>query len=529
MTSATDQVYLDHAATTPVAPSVRARMLACLDEAGNWANPASRHAAGQAASAQVETARRQVADLVGASADAVIWTSGATESINLAVLGVMRFAMQRGRGHHLITTAIEHSATLAACRQLVREGAELTVLAVDNGGRLDADAVIDALRPETVMVSLMLVNNETGVCLPVADIAERLRSTAVVLHVDAAQAAAFESIDVRCGIDLLSLSAHKFYGPKGVGALVIRRQPRLRLQPLCFGGGQEQGERPGTLPVHQLVGMGEAARMARRRRARDRARLSALRTRFVDALQRIGAVHVNGVEPVAPHLVNLSVIGVHGEALADRLAWLAYSAGSACHAADGSPSPVLRAMGLPDGLALASLRLSLGRGSRWRVLQTVVERLATAIDAERRRCVLWAAYCDGVALDALYQWRAADLQRWWSSGGRAPGEQPRSVVGWLQGAAGSVEQGTLIGCRVGLDEQGAIAALDWQCYCRTETHETCSWLATRLIGQRPGDVELGAARDWCTLRGMRAERLDALLVLEDAVLAALAQAAEPVR
>jgi len=529
MTSTVDQVYLDHAATTPVAPSVRARMLACLDETGDWANPASRHAAGTAASMRVEAARRQVADLVGATAEAVVWTSGATESINLALLGVMRFAMQRGRGHHMITTAIEHSATLAACRQLEREGAKLTVLPVDSSGHIDAEAVVAALRPETVMVSLMLVNNETGVCLPVAAIAERLRSTAVVLHVDAAQAAAFEAIDVRCGIDLLSLSAHKFYGPKGVGALVIRRQPRLRLQPLCFGGGQEQGERPGTLPVHQLAGMGEAARLARRRRARDRVRLSALRTRLVDALQRIGGVRFNGVEPVAPHLVNLSVIGVHGEALASRLPWLAYSAGSACHAADGGPSPVLRTMGLPDGLALASLRLSLGRGSRWRVLQAVVERLAAAIDAERRRCVLWAAYSDGVALDVLYAWRAADLHRWWSSASRIPGAQSQPVVGWLQGAAGSVEQGTLIGCRVGLDEQGVIAALDWQCYCNTDIDETRSWLVSRLIGQRPGETDLGAARDWCELRGRPAERLDALLVLEDAVLAALAQAAETAR
>jgi cysteine desulfurase len=514
-----DSLYLDHAATTPVAPSVLACMLECLSAEGTWANPASRHGPGRAARARVETARQQVAALVGAEPAAVIWTSGATESINLALLGVMRFASARGRGAHLVTVATEHSATLSACRQLEREGVAVSVLGVDRGGRVDPEAVLAALRPETVMVSLMMVNNETGVRLPIEWLAARLGESPVVLHVDAAQAAAFEPIDVGWGIDLLSLSAHKFYGPKGVGALVVRRQPRLRLQPLLFGGGAAQAERPGTLPVHQLVGMGEAARLALRRRARDRRRLAALRSRLVDGLAGIGGIRVNGAEPTAAQLVNISVIGVHGEALAGRLGWLAYSAGSACHAAQGGPSPVLRAMGVADGLALASLRLGLGRGTRWRVLRAVLDQLAVAIAAERTRCVLWAAWCDGVDTDALYRWQAADLLAWWSAA--APAD---AGLAWFAGAAGSVDQGTLIGCRIGIDRHGTIAGLDWQCYGDSDVQHSIAWLPARLTGHRVDDVDPGSGRDWCLALDLPSARLGSLLVIEDALQAALGRA-----
>jgi len=523
-----DSDYLDHAATTPVAPSVLARMLECLSAEGVWANPASRHAPGRAARTRVETAQRQVADLVGAEPEAVIWTSGATESINLALLGVMRFARARGRGQHLVTVATEHSATLAACRQLEREGVEVSVLGVDRGGRVDPQAVLAALRPETVMVSLMMVNNETGVRLPIEWLAGRLRESPVVLHVDAAQAAAFEHIDVGWGIDLLSLSAHKFYGPKGVGALVVRRQPRLRLQPLLFGGGGAQVERPGTLPVHQLVGMGEAARLALRRRTRDRTRLAALRARLVDGLAGIGGIRFNGAEPTAAQVVNLSVIGVHGEALAERLEWLAYSAGSACHAAQGGPSPVLRAMGVADGLALASLRLGLGRGSRWRSLQVVLGRLAAAIAAERGRCVLWAAWRDGVGTDTLYRWKAADLLAWWQTACLRGDARPAEAgLTWFAGAAGSVDQGTLVGCRVGIDAHGAIAGLGWQCYGGSDVQRAIDWLQARLTGRRLEDVDPGSGRDWCACLGVPSSRLGSLLVIEDALRSALGQARRP--
>ena len=404
MTEAVPGLYLDYAATTPVDRRVAAAMNECLLADGDFGNPASAgHAWGRAAASRVHRARAQVAALIGSEPEALVWTSGATESINLAVLGRVRFAMARGRGRHVITGRTEHSATLAACHQLEREGAEVTWLAPDADGRLTTDAVLGALRDDTVLVTLMHVNNETGVLQPVTDLARAMTNHPASLHVDAAQSAGLFALDVADGIDLLSLSAHKFYGPKGVGALYVRRRPRLRLQPLVFGGEQEAGLRAGTLPVHQIVGMGVAAELARERREGDRERLTVLNARLLEGLERLEGVVLNGRGERAPHIVNASFVGVHGESLALAMEGVGLSAGSACTSAYATASHVLRAMGVADGLALASFRFSLGRGSTEAQIDEVLGRLAGELAEQRRRSPAWAGYRAGRDLDEIYR------------------------------------------------------------------------------------------------------------------------------
>ena len=396
-------IYMDHAATTPVDPLAAQAMAGCLTADGVFGNPASAgHAWGDAAAFRVDSARRQVAALVNADPAGVIWTSGATESINLAVLGVVRFAMARGRGRHVITARTEHSATLAACAQLEREGARVTYLVPGTDGAIPVQAVLDALRDDTVLVSLMHVNNETGVLHPVRETAAHLAEHPAVFHVDAAQSAAFLSLDVGWGVDLLSLSSHKFYGPKGVGALYVRHRPRLRLQPLMFGGDQEQGMRPGTLAVHQLVGMGEAAALVLQRRDADRWRLDGLTRRLEQGLLDLEGVVINGRAERAPHILNVSFIGVHGESLALALEGIGLSLGSACTSASATASHVLRAMGVADGLALASFRFSLGRWTREEDVDEVLARVATALAEQRRRTTVWADYRSGTPVADLY-------------------------------------------------------------------------------------------------------------------------------
>jgi cysteine desulfurase len=355
-------IYLDYAATTPVDPRVAAAMCESLGAAGPHGNPSSlHHEFGRRARAQIETARAQVAALIGATADTIVWTSGATEAINLALFGVGRCSAERPR--HLISTRTEHKAALDPLAQLEREGIEVTYLKPDAQGLIHPEQVREALRPHTALVSLMHVNNEIGVVQDIGAVGAICRERGVLLHVDAAQSAGKLPIDVVTqGIDLLSLTAHKSYGPKGVGALYVRRKPPLGLKPLMYGGGQEQGLRSGTLATHQIIGMGCAYELAAREHAADATRIAALRDRLWAGIAALGEVELNG-HPQArvAGILNVAFHGVEGESLQFALRELAVSSGAACSSGRGDASYVLRALGRSDQLAQSSLRFSLGR------------------------------------------------------------------------------------------------------------------------------------------------------------------------
>lgn len=354
---------MDYAASTPVDPAVADAMAVALTGAAGAANPAATHGAGRAAARIVGEARSQVAQLIGASPGELVFTSGATEADNLAVIGAARFRRQLGR--HVVTTLIEHPAVLESCRALEGEGFDVSYLQPDAQGIVAPESVAAALRPDTILVSVAHVNNELGVVQPVAAIGEICRRHGALLHVDAAQSAGRLPIDVHAQrIDLLSLSAHKMYGPKGVGALFLDRDRCRRVEPLFHGGGQERGLRPGTLPTHQLAGFGVAARLALRRLDSDPPAIQALRERLEAGLLGVPDVQLNGhATQRSCHIVNVSVAGVEGESLRCGLRNIALSSGSACAAESGEPSPVLRTLGRPDHLAQASLRFSLGRTS----------------------------------------------------------------------------------------------------------------------------------------------------------------------
>ncbi|MGB6452704.1 MAG: aminotransferase class V-fold PLP-dependent enzyme, partial [Steroidobacteraceae bacterium] len=357
----TPPVYLDYAATTPVDPAVAQAMMQCLGAGGAFANPSSIHGPGRAAAALIEQARAQVAALIGAEPQEIVFTSGATESNNLAVLGVARANADRGR--HIVTSRIEHKALLDPCKRLEKEGFRITYLAPDGSGRIDPAAVRGALRRDTLLVSIMHVNNELGVIEDIAEIGAICRAEGIAFHTDAAQSVGRIEVDVgRLPIDFLSLTSHKIYGPKGVGALYLRRGARALLQPQSFGGGQEGGLRPGTLPTHQIVGFGVAAEQAAAHRQADHPRMAALRDRLWAGIERSGGVHLNGeAAPRVPHILNVSFDDVEGESLVMALSSLAVSTGSACSSAMGDPSYVLRALGRSTRLAESSLRFSLGR------------------------------------------------------------------------------------------------------------------------------------------------------------------------
>ncbi|MCK8515545.1 cysteine desulfurase [Methylonatrum kenyense] len=390
-------IYLDHAATTPLDPVVLEGMLPWMAADSGFGNPASAsHAFGAEAASAVERARRQVASLLQAPPEGAIFTGSATEAINLAILGRLRFAMQRGRGRHIITCATEHSAVLAACEQAQREGAELSVLPVDAAGRISLAELRSELRDDTALVSLMLVNNETGVLHDIPAVATALREHSAMLHVDATQAIGKLPVQVPAlGADLLSLSAHKFHGPKGVGVLWRCPRPRLRLQPLQFGGGQEGGERPGTQAVHQIVGLGLACEQAGQYLGSEGPRLKALRDRLEQGLFDAGIpVQCNGAGPRAPHISNLSFPGVHGEALLAEVGEeLAIAAGSACTSRSGRGSHVLRAMGVGDAALLSAFRFSLGRGSR----EADVDQAVSVFSRAVRRLLAISPEAAGVA------------------------------------------------------------------------------------------------------------------------------------
>ncbi len=355
-------IYLDYAATTPVDPRVAARMAGFLTADGVFGNPASRsHSYGWQAEAAVEEARAQVAELVGADPREIVWTSGATEADNLALKGCAQ--AHRDEGRHLVTSRIEHKAVLDTCQHLETEGFDVTYLDPDAQGLIQPGAVAAALRDDTILVSVMHVNNEIGTVNDIAAIGEVCRAHGVLYHVDAAQSAGKIPIDLsRLAVDLMSFSAHKIYGPKGVGALYIRRKPRVRLRAQMHGGGHERGMRSGTLATHQVAGMGEAFRIAGAEMAADGARIGALRERFWNAVRDLGEVYLNGCPTqCVPGILNLSFGAVDGEALLLALKDLAVSTGSACTSASLEPSHVLRALGLADVLAFSALRFSFGR------------------------------------------------------------------------------------------------------------------------------------------------------------------------
>lgn len=364
-------IFLDYAATTPVDPRVAKEMINCLELDGNFGNPASRsHVIGWQAEAAVEAARSHVAKLIGANPREIVWTSGATESDNLAIKGTAEIRSEQGR--HIITSAIEHKAVLDSCDYLAAKGFEITKLQPDSLGRISAAQIEETLRSDTILVSIMHVNNEIGVVNPIAEIGEICRRNNVAFHVDAAQSAAKVAIDVESmNIDLLSMSAHKMYGPKGIGALYVRRAPEIKVAAQIHGGGHERGMRSGTLPTHQIVGFGEAAKIATTELQQDRAHALALQQAFLAELEGVEGIHVNGsMEHRSPMNLNLSFSGVDGESLLMSLNKLAVSSGSACNSASVDPSFVLVGIGVPAKLALTSLRFSFGRFS---TLDEVIE------------------------------------------------------------------------------------------------------------------------------------------------------------
>lgn len=397
-------IYLDYSATTPVDPRVAEKMIPYLCE--HFGNPASRsHSFGWEAEAAVEAAREQVAALVNADAKEIVWTSGATESNNLAIKGAANF--YSGKGKHLITVKTEHKAVLDTMRELERQGFEVTYLDVQENGLIDLAAFQAALRPDTIVVSVMFVNNEIGVIQPIAQIGEICRSKGIIFHVDAAQATGKVDIDLQSlKVDLMSFSAHKTYGPKGIGALYVRRKPRVRLEAQMHGGGHERGFRSGTLPTHQIVGMGEAFRLAREEMASENARIRALRDRLLNGLSDMEAVFINGdVEQRIAHNLNISFAYVEGESLLMAIKDIAVSSGSACTSASLEPSYVLRALGREDELAHSSIRFSIGRFTTEEEVDYTVALLKNKIGKLRELSPLWEMVQDGIDLSTV-QWVA---------------------------------------------------------------------------------------------------------------------------
>lgn len=395
-------IYLDYSATTPVDPRVAEEMCKYLTLDGNFGNPASRsHAFGWTAEEAVEKARADVAALVNADPREIVWTSGATESDNLAIKGAAHFYKNKGR--HIVTVKTEHKAVLDTCRQLEREGYEVTYLDPEPSGLLDLEKLAATLRDDTILVSVMHVNNEIGVVQDIAAIGEITRAHGILFHVDAAQSAGKTPIDLQAmKVDLMSFSAHKVYGPKGIGALYVRRKPRVRLEAQMHGGGHERGMRSGTLATHQIVGMGEAFRIAREEMDQEHARVRALHDRLLSGLQDIEEVYVNGdLERRVPHNLNISFNFVEGESLIMALKELAVSSGSACTSASLEPSYVLRALGRNDELAHSSIRFSLGRFTTEQEIDYAIRLIHDKIDKLREMSPLWEMYKDGVDIESV--------------------------------------------------------------------------------------------------------------------------------
>ena len=395
-------IYLDYSATCPVDPRAAEKMMQCLTLDGNFGNPASRsHRFGWQAEEAVDEARNHVADLIGADPREIVFTSGATESNNLAIKGAAHFYVKQGK--HIITCKTEHKAVLDTCRHLESEGYEVTYLDPQSDGLLTLPQIEAAMRPDTILVSIMHVNNEIGVIQDLAAIGELCRARKILFHVDAAQSAGKVEIDVDAmKIDLLSLSAHKVYGPKGIGALYVRRKPRVRLEAQMHGGGHERGMRSGTLPTHQIVGMGEAFRIAKAEMAEENVRIKALRDRLYDGLKDIEQVFVNGsTEHRVAGTLNISFAYVEGESLMMALKDLAVSSGSACTSASLEPSYVLRALGLNDELAHSSIRFSIGRFTTAEEIDYAIGLIRDSIGKLRDLSPLWDMYKEGIDLSKV--------------------------------------------------------------------------------------------------------------------------------
>ena len=397
-------IYMDYSASTPVDPRVVDKMIPYLRE--QFGNPASRsHQYGWDAERAVEEARENVAKLVNCDPREIIWTSGATESDNLAIKGAAHF--YKSKGKHIITVKTEHKAVLDTCRELEREGFEVTYLDVKSNGLLDLDKLQAAIRPDTILVSVMSVNNEIGVIQDVAAIGEITRAKGIVFHVDAAQATGKIEIDLdKLKVDLMSFSAHKTYGPKGIGALFVRRKPRIRIEAQMHGGGHERGMRSGTLATHQIVGMGEAFRIAREEMAVENERIRMLRDRLLNGLKDMEEVYVNGdMEARVPHNLNISFNFVEGESLIMAVKDVAVSSGSACTSASLEPSYVLRALGRNDELAHSSIRFTVGRFTTEQDVDYVINLLMGKIQKLRDLSPLWEMHKDGIDISSI-QWAA---------------------------------------------------------------------------------------------------------------------------
>ncbi len=398
-------IYLDYQATTPVDPQVLEQMLPYLTH--DFGNAASRsHAYGWTAEKAVEKARQQVADAIHADPREVVWTSGATEATNLALKGAAHF--YSGKGKHIITLRTEHKATLDTCRQLEREGFEVTYLEVQEDGLIDLKAFEAAIRPDTIMASVLFVNNEIGVIQPMAEIGRILRAHKVLFHVDAVQALGKVPVDVEAiQADMMSLSGHKIYGPKGIGVLYVRRKPRVRVEAQVHGGGHERGMRSGTLPTHQIVGMGAAAELAVQLMDGDAQRIRRLRDRLLKGIQeRVEETYINGsMEHRVPHNLNISFAFVEGESLIMALKEIAVSSGSACTSASLEPSYVLRALGKSDELAHSSIRFGIGRFTTEAEIDATIELIAGKVDKLRELSPLWEMHQEGIDLNSI-QWAA---------------------------------------------------------------------------------------------------------------------------
>ena len=399
-------IYLDYASTTPVDPRVASKMMEFLTPEGEFGNPASRsHRFGWKADEAVEQARSHVANLVNCDPREIVWTSGATEADNLAIKGVARF--YKSKGNHIITSKIEHKAVLDPCRQLEREGFDVTYLDPDEKGVISPSAVKSAIKDTTVLVSIMHINNELGTVNDIEEIGNITRDNGSFFHVDAAQSTGKVDIDLeKIHVDLMSFSAHKTYGPKGIGALYVRRKPRVRLEALIHGGGHERGMRSGTLATHQIVGMGEAFRIAKKEMNQDCNKISKFHEKFLDKVKEIDHVYINGdLDNKVPNILNISFNFVEGESLIMGLKDIAVSSGSACTSASLEPSYVLRALGRKDELAHSSIRFSFGRFTSDDDVNNTLDILANVVYRLRELSPLWEMHLDGIDLDTV-EWNA---------------------------------------------------------------------------------------------------------------------------
>ena len=399
-------IYLDYASTTPVDPRVATKMMEFLTPEGEFGNPASRsHRFGWKADEAVEEARSHVANLVNCDPREIVWTSGATEADNLAIKGVARF--YKSKGNHIITSKIEHKAVLDPCRQLEREGFEVTYLDPDESGVITPDSVKSAIQDNTVLVSIMHINNELGTVNDIEKIGEVTRKCGAFFHVDAAQSTGKVDIDLqKMCVDLMSFSAHKTYGPKGIGALYVRRKPRVRLEALIHGGGHERGMRSGTLATHQIVGMGEAFRLASKEMKEDHNKIVKFHKKFIDKVKEIDHVYINGdLDNKVPNILNVSFNFVEGESLIMGLKDIAVSSGSACTSASLEPSYVLRALGRKDELAHSSIRFSFGRFTSDDDVNNTLDILGNVVHRLRELSPLWEMHLDGIDLDTV-EWNA---------------------------------------------------------------------------------------------------------------------------